>query len=162
MKREQEKCRSSAGLSEILSEIFKTQHNEAINVLQYCKLIREQDEKVEEWMGCLRYKMNDCGYRQRQKTQRTIHKQYNDEEMIIEIITEPTAIKETTKVTSEEVLCWTKRVRVQTLQMAILEATKPTKKTKESKEFDALKNIVEQNCNTQKAERTRGTPQNRC
>ena len=60
-----------------------------------------------------------------------------------EIIRELTAIKGTSKVTSDQVLCWTKRVKV---QKALLKATK---ETKESKEFDAIKTVIKQNHSTQ-------------
>ena len=40
----------------------------------------------------------------------------SDEEMMIEIIRELTAIKQTNKVTSEQVLCWTIRVESQKVQ----------------------------------------------
>ena len=46
------------------------------------------------------------------------------------------------KVTSEQVLCWPKRVDAQNMQKALLEATK---ENKGSKEFDAIKKGIKQN-----------------
>ena len=73
--------------------------------------------------------------------------------MLSEVIREPTAIKETNSVTSQQILCWAKRVEV---QKALLEATK---ENNESKEFDAIKKAVEQNHSTQNTkEETEGYP----
>ena len=40
--REQEKCKTSSDLFEVLSEKFKLQHNEAILAVLNCKLVREE------------------------------------------------------------------------------------------------------------------------
>ena len=48
--KEQEKCRTSTGLSEVLSDKFKPQYNEILS-LQYWKLVREQKENSKEWMA---------------------------------------------------------------------------------------------------------------
>ena len=45
---EQEKCRTNAGLFEVLSKIFKLQHKETILSWQYFKLKREQNENAKE------------------------------------------------------------------------------------------------------------------
>ena len=45
---EKEKCKTSAGLFEVLSEKFKPQHNERILSLQYQKPIREEKKNAEE------------------------------------------------------------------------------------------------------------------
>ena len=51
---EKEKCKTSSGLFEVLSDKFKPEHNKMILSLQYCKLEREQYENVEEWLGYLK------------------------------------------------------------------------------------------------------------
>ena len=57
-------------------------------------------------MGCLRIKAKECGYIERDgRLKEQFINSINDEEMMTEIIIEATAIKETNKVTSEEVLC---------------------------------------------------------
>ena len=50
---EQEKCKTSSGLFEVLSEKLKPQHNETVSSLRYSKQIREEKENAEEWMGHL-------------------------------------------------------------------------------------------------------------
>ena len=63
----QGKCRISVGLFEVLSEKFKWQHNEMILALQYCTLIREQNENAEEWMDQIRLRASEHGYRERDR-----------------------------------------------------------------------------------------------
>ena len=46
----------SAGMFQVHSKKFKLQYNETILSLQYYKLIREQKENVEEWIGHLKTK----------------------------------------------------------------------------------------------------------
>ena len=65
---EKEKCRTCAGLFGVLSDKFKLQHNKNILPLQYCKLTRKQKENAKEWMGHLRLKANEYGYKERDKT----------------------------------------------------------------------------------------------
>ena len=48
---EKEKFRTSAGLFEVLIEMFKLQNNKTVLPLQYCKLMREQNENAKKWMG---------------------------------------------------------------------------------------------------------------
>ena len=51
------------GMFEVLSANFKPKH-EIILSLQYSKLIMEQSENAEEWMGHLRLKANEYGYKE--------------------------------------------------------------------------------------------------
>ena len=44
---EKEKCKTSMGLFESLSQNFKPQHNETILSLQFCTLAMEQSENAE-------------------------------------------------------------------------------------------------------------------
>ena len=46
--RENGKGKTCAGLFEVLSEKFKLQHKKAILLMQYLKLIREQNENAKE------------------------------------------------------------------------------------------------------------------
>ena len=59
--------------------------------------------------------------------------------MMMEIIRQLATIKETNKVTSEQLLFWMKRIEMQRVQKALLEATKETKNIKE---FNAIKKVV--------------------
>ena len=77
-----------------------------------------------------------CNYkeRDRQLKEQFIHRlNYND--MIAEIIRELTKAKESTPVTSEQVLVWAKRVKAQRTQSAIITNLSKTKK------FDKIKKI---------------------
>ena len=53
-----------------------------------------------------------------------------DEEKMMEIIRQLTALKETNEVTSEQVLCWAKRVEAQRVQKVLLEAIEEIKESK--------------------------------
>ena len=69
--------------------------------LQYCKLAREHNENVEEWMGHLRLEVSECGYKVKDRR----HKEQfinsiSDKEMMLEIIRELSATKEANKVRS--------------------------------------------------------------
>ena len=50
---EEEKCKTSSGLFEVLNGEFRPQQNEMILSLQYCRLSREINRNVKEWMGHL-------------------------------------------------------------------------------------------------------------
>ena len=54
-------------LFEVLNEKIKPQHNETILSFQYCKLIGQQCQVAEEWMGRLRIKANECVYKEKDK-----------------------------------------------------------------------------------------------
>ena len=54
-------------LFELLGEKFKPQQNEPILSSQYCKLVREEKESDEDWMGQLRIKQNEHEYREGQE-----------------------------------------------------------------------------------------------
>ena len=101
---EQGKCRTSMALFKVFSELFKCQHNKTILSLQYCKLIKEQDENAEEWMGHLIIKVNEFGYKEKD---RRFKEQFidgiGDNDMMTEIIRELTAIKKTNEITSKRV-----------------------------------------------------------
>ena len=82
MIQKEEKCRTSAGLFEVLSKNIKTQHNETIDSVQYCKLEREQKENAEEWMGYLRLQANGSGYKKKTEDKEKFRNGISDEEMI--------------------------------------------------------------------------------
>ena len=69
---------------------------------------------------------------------------------MMEIIRELTAIKETKKITSDQVQCWAKRVDAQRMHKALLEETE---EIKESKELDAIKKVTKPNLSTQNAKK---------
>ena len=46
--------------SSVLNEKLRPQHNETILLLKYCKLIIEQNERAEEWMGQRKIIANEC------------------------------------------------------------------------------------------------------
>ena len=48
----------------MLSEKFKSQHNDTILPLQYCKLLRDSNRMHEEWMDQLGIKPNECNYQE--------------------------------------------------------------------------------------------------
>ena len=57
-------------------------------------------------MGHLRLKAKECGYKEKErKLMQQIINSISDEQMMTEIIRKLTAIKETNKVTSEQILC---------------------------------------------------------
>ena len=72
--------------------------------------MEEQNENAEEWMGYLRLKTSMCGYKVKG---RSLKEQFfigiSDEEMMPEIIRELTTAKETSKVSSVQVLCSAKK-----------------------------------------------------
>ena len=114
---EQEKHQTSSGLFEVLREKLKPQHNETILSQQYCKLIREEKESPEEWMGHLRVKANECECKDRDKR---LKEQFiiNDDEMMTEIIKELAIIKKTNEIIGVSVMHWVKKVDVQRVQKA--------------------------------------------
>ena len=46
----QEACNNEKGLFDTLNRKFRPQYNETIKSLQLCKLIRQSNESVEEWI----------------------------------------------------------------------------------------------------------------
>ena len=66
-KEKQDKYRTNTGLFEVLGEKFKLQDNKTVLSLQYCKVIGEQNEKSEEWIGHLRIKVNECEYKENEQ-----------------------------------------------------------------------------------------------
>ena len=73
-------------------------------------MLASKGENMEEWMGCLRIKANKSGYKE--KNRRLKEQFLNDinDDMVTKIIRELTTIKKTDEMTSEQVLCWAKRV----------------------------------------------------
>ena len=60
---EQEMGQTGKGLFEVVRKKFKSQHNQMILLLQYCKLIIEESESTEKWMSHLRVKASECEYK---------------------------------------------------------------------------------------------------
>ena len=62
---EQEEYRTGARLFEVFSDKFKLQHNETILLLKCCKLVKEENENAEEWIGHIRHEVNECGCKEK-------------------------------------------------------------------------------------------------
>ena len=121
------------GLFQTFSNKLKLRCNEAIKLLQFCKLARKPDENAKEWMGRLRMPITECNYKE---IVRQLKEQFilgsNNSAMSIKIIRELTKIEDNENITSEQVLAWAKRVEAQKTQSAILE------QLKETKDFDRI------------------------
>ena len=94
-------------LFDTLNTKFCLQHNKMIKSFQYCKLSRQSGENAEEWTGRLIITVSECCYKEldRQLKEQCIHT-LNDNDVLPEIIHELTSIKDTSIVTSEQVLAW--------------------------------------------------------
>ena len=81
-------CNDDKDLFKILNRKFKPQYNETIKSLQFCNLVRQKNENMEEWMGRFRTPAMECNYKEvdRQLKEEFIHGQ-NDSEMLTKIIT---------------------------------------------------------------------------
>ena len=90
--------------------------------------MRHSDESSEEWMGRLKVKATDCKYKD---GGRNLKEQFingtNDQAMTAEIMKELTIIKEHSKIITEQILSWVKRIEVQHSQKSMLENSKETK-----------------------------------
>ena len=72
-----------------------------ILMLQYCKLTRELNENIEEWMGYLRTTAKECGYNENdRKLKENFEKGINDGEVMTQIISDLTTVKKTDEITS--------------------------------------------------------------
>ena len=111
---EQERCNTIESLFTTLNNTFKPQYNEIIMSLQFHMLGRQINENAEEGMGRLRLAAVECNYKEidRQLKEQFIHGP-NDNDMLAELIRELTKAKESTALTSEQVLILAKRVKVQ-------------------------------------------------
>ena len=106
--------------------------------LQYCKITRQQNTNAEKWMGHLRIKANACKYKKKRLEQQVINC-INNDNIMIKIIRALAAIKMPDEITSQQVLCWARRVEAQRAHKAILDVTK------ETKEFDTVNNHKQNN-----------------
>ena len=77
-----------------------------IKLLQFYKLVRQQNESIEEWMGILRISTTECNCNDidRHLKEQFIHS-LNDNGMMVEIISE-LRMGENKDVTSIQVLLW--------------------------------------------------------
>ena len=119
--REQERCNTMGGLFHTLISKFKPQYNEAIKLLQICKLVRQMNENAEEWMGGLQLAAVECNYKEidRQVNEQFIHG-LNYNEMLAEIIREVPKTEENEIMTSKQVLAWARKVGTQRAQSEII------------------------------------------
>ena len=94
------------------------------------------NENTEEQRGRLRLAAVECNYKEidRQLKEQFIHR-FHDNDMLAEIIRGLTTAKESTAVTSEQVLVWAMRLEAQRLQSTIITSLS------EIKEFDKIKTI---------------------
>ena len=53
MSSESERLQFGTCLFNILDAKLKPQHNDTVLLLQYCKLSKDKNESVKEWMGCV-------------------------------------------------------------------------------------------------------------
>ena len=85
----------------MLSANFKLQFDGTILSLQYCKLVKEQSENAEEWMGHLRIKANEYRYKEKD---RRLKEQFingiNNEDKMTELPRELMAVTKTSEITS--------------------------------------------------------------
>ena len=111
---EQEASRTGESLFKTLRSKFRVQHNVTIYSLQYCKLNKWDNEHAEERMGRPQLRTLKCKYKE---MDRHMKEQFisslKDGGMIMEIIHELTSLSDTSSVTSEHSLVWTKRVEAQ-------------------------------------------------
>ena len=64
MQTKRERYNTMEGLFTIFNNKFKPQFNEAIKLLQFCKLSKQANGNAEEWMGRLRLAVVECNYRE--------------------------------------------------------------------------------------------------
>ena len=131
---EKEACKTVEGLFTVLNGKFKPQHNATSLSLQYCKLNRKSGESMQEWMGRLQIKWQSANIR---KMNRMMKKQssncMNDEAITAEIIKELIVLKDTSEVSSEQVLTWTHTVKVKRALKAVLETIR------DARDFDSIR-----------------------
>ena len=74
--------------------IHKSQYNETMKSLQFCKLGRQMNKNAGEWMGRLRLTVVECNFKEkdRQLKEKFIHG-LNDNEMLVEILRKVTKTK---------------------------------------------------------------------
>ena len=134
MEAKKQVCDTLQGLFDTLLAKFWPQFNEMIKLLQFRKLCRIEDESTEEWMGHLPMAAAECGYKEidRQLKEQFIHG-LNDKIILNEIIRELKSKTSSQQMTSEDVLAWAKRVKVQRVQASILNDIT------ETKTFDKIK-----------------------
>ena len=89
---------------------FKPQYNETIRSLKFCKLRRQANENVEEWMGRIRVEPLECNYKDidRQMKKQFIHR-LNGSDTLTEIIRKLIKTNHSMHITSEQVLAWAKK-----------------------------------------------------
>ena len=117
---EKQVCGTLQWLFDTLSAKFWPPFNETIKSLQFRKLCRVEDESAEEWMAHLHMAAAECGYKEvdQQLKEQFIHR-LNNRVMLGEIIRELTSKTNSEQTTSEDVLAWAKRVKVQRAQASI-------------------------------------------
>ena len=148
---EKHACGTLQGLFDTLAAKFKPQFNETVKSLQFRKLYRFEGKSAEEWMGRLLVVAAECSYKEvdQQLKEQFIHG-LNDKTMLDEVIRELTAKNSSGQTTSEDVLLWARRIKVQRAQAAILS------NITEAQNFDKVK-LVQKPKNRQEIETTHQT-----
>ena len=70
---EQEACNNEKDLFNTFNRILKHQYNERIKSLQFCKLIKQPNESVEEWMGRIRTAVVEYNYKEIDRKKKTMY-----------------------------------------------------------------------------------------
>ena len=113
-----------------LGEMFKPHNNGKILSMQYYNLKRKGQESAQELMGTLWIK--DTDYKHKEYN-RSLKEQFiywlDDETIVAERIKQLMALKDTGKMSSEQVLMWAQRVEIETNRVykGILDNIKDTK-----------------------------------
>ena len=102
---EKEKWKTMKGLSEVLCSNFKPWCNSIVISLQFHKLHKKDNECMQEWMGSLRTKAEECPYKgyDRILTEQLMNK-LNDDGMVGEISKGVATLENTEDVTSQCIL----------------------------------------------------------
>ena len=65
--KEQEKCKTTMGLFEVLRKYLTPQHNKIVLSLKYCQLITKQSKNTEEWTDHLKIQANELEYKVKER-----------------------------------------------------------------------------------------------
>ena len=117
------------------NEKFRPQHNKPILSLWCYKLSRKSEAPIQEWIGRIQIKAGEC---KNQENDRRLKEQFingmNDEAITAKIIKGLMAIRDTSEVSSGQVIVWALRVGAPRPQKAVLDHIRDTK------EFDSIVN----------------------
>ena len=102
-------------------------------LLQCSKESGDSGDSAQEWMGRLQVKAADCKCKENdRRLKEKFNNGMNDEAIAAEIIIELTVLKDTSEVSSEQVLVRVQSVEVQRAQKAVLESIR------DAEDFDSV------------------------